>query len=177
MEAHDISHAISSSGQMLRDTHRLGEQLGISEVDAILAQCTTWRALAALHDAWARRLHSLDIAKQVAAKGNELPEPPFPGTKDIQPVTTVYDLLMEGTGMHHCVGSYLDAIRRGDSYIYKVFSPNRATVELGHDKNRQWILRQIKGYCNRDPGMPTVTNVQAWLKNAAYPVQFRIENS
>jgi hypothetical protein len=151
---------------ILQDTHRLGVQLGIAEVDSILADCATWRQLNILHDRWTERLGRIDAAHKAAIHGNWLPEPPFPGTENILPITTFYDLLMEGKTMHHCVGSYVDAIRAGTSYVYKVMSPGRATLELGHDRNGAWILKQISGYCNKRPGMNTLKAIQAWLKDA-----------
>ena len=155
--------ALSAHNHLVRDTLRLGEHLGIEDVQALVAHCKTWRHLSNLHERWTARINEINFAKKVAEVGDDLPPPPFPGTQDIVPIATVTELLTEGAVMHHCVGSYLNQIRAGRCYIYKVTAPDRATAEIVKGSNGDWLPAQIKGPCNGKPGMPTVIAVQQWL--------------
>jgi len=54
------------------------------------------------------------------------------------------DLDVEGSFMHHCVGSYADSVKYGDCTIYSLrnkFNNPEATIEVGRDGK----VKQIKG--------------------------------
>ena len=155
--------ALASQNGLIRDTLRLGEHLNIESAHALITNCKTLRQLSRLHERWTLRMNEVDFARKIRELGDDLPPPPFPGTKDIVPVTTVTELLTEGAFMHHCVGSYVSSVRAGKCFIYKVTAPTRATLEIAKDKTGDWRPSQIKGRCNANPGMPTVISVQQWL--------------
>ncbi len=59
------------------------------------------------------------------------------------------DLDVEGSFMHHCVGSYADSVKYGDCTIYSLrnkFNQPEATIEVGRDGK----VKQIKGPSNSE---------------------------
>lgn len=58
-------------------------------------------------------------------------------------------LKKEGIEMHHCVGSYVEDVRRGISYIFHIdYNDKPYTCELKITKNGKIIINQIKGDYN-----------------------------
>lgn len=58
-------------------------------------------------------------------------------------------LKKEGIEMHHCVGSYVEDVRRGTSYIFHInYNDKPYTCELKITKNGKTIINQIKGAYN-----------------------------
>lgn len=58
-------------------------------------------------------------------------------------------LKKEGIEMHHCVGSYVEDVRRGTSYIFHIdYNDKPYTCELKITKNGKIIINQIKGDYN-----------------------------
>lgn len=155
-ELHDME-------QLLRDVQRLGHTLAILDLRKLLLACGTYPQLQQLHDAWTRRLNGRNNQMAEVELGRSLPPPPFAGTKDIVPLTTAAALHEEGARMHHCVGSYVSAVRKGNCYIYKVLFPERATVEIRYTSRNGWVVRQIKKASNNAPNAETVRIVHAWL--------------
>jgi len=89
-------------------------------------------------------------------------QPPLPGNTDIIPITTPMDLLKEGDECHNCVGSYIDSVRCGDCYIYRVLKPGRATLSIVRSGGN-WVISELKAPCNRYPSARTRTAVNNWL--------------
>lgn len=127
-----------------------------------------------------RRCRSID---QVEALRSELerclrekeapffPAPPVDGTDEITPIVHPTYLYAEGREMHHCVGSasYCGSVQKGDCYVYRITSPERATVALLADSWHGWRRPQvldIKGKGNKRVAAETLATVQKWL--AAY---------
>ena len=51
--------------------------------------------------------------------------------------------------MNHCVGSYIENVRRGTSYIFHIdYDDKPYTCELKITKNGETIINQIKGAYN-----------------------------
>jgi len=163
MEPPAMARALGNLDRIVQDTTNLGQQLGITDAAALVAACTGWRMLRGLHDAWTKRLNSVELDVMIEQCGDYLPPPPLPGTNAIQPVGSVRELLLEGMVMHHCVGSYIDAVRSGTCYIYRVTKPERATLEIQRNQSGVWVQAQLKSYCNGRPGMDVVRQVQKWL--------------
>ena len=92
-----------------------------------------------------------------------LPEPPVPGTPDIVPLTQARQLREEGSAQHHCVGSYADRVKQGQCYIYRILSPERATLSLARGADGGWEIAQLYRACNQPVGMATRQAVEAWL--------------
>lgn len=58
-------------------------------------------------------------------------------------------LLNEAREMKHCVASYAEEIKSGDSIIYSISGKERATAEF-MDSGRVYRLAQVKSFCNKD---------------------------
>ncbi len=94
--------------------------------------------------------------------GRYLPEPVFAGNKEIVPIRTIRDLVIEGIAMNHCVATYVEKILKGQCTIYKVLSPERATLEVETIESVPRIA-QIRLANNAPPGRETFMAVEKWL--------------
>jgi hypothetical protein len=139
---------------VLRDTCQMAEQLGVRV--GLLRSATELRAT---HDELTKPLNDQDTLGQRAVV---FPGPPLPGTDEIVPITSAYDLGTEGRMMDHCVGTYIPIVERGQVYVYQVLAPERATLSLRLGRDG-WALEQIKGPSNADVAGETATQVRAWL--------------
>lgn len=96
--------------------------------------------------------------------GSEVfPAPPLPGTNTIIPIRTRARLQAEGQEQHNCVDSYAARVRNGNSYIYSVLAPERATLAIRRNPAGTWICEQLKGSGNRRVRNGTRTAVRKWL--------------
>lgn len=159
----DMAKLLGKLDEVIRDTIRLGEELRIANAAETTMACAGWKSLWSLHEAWTKRLNSVKIDALVEKYGEKLPPPPLQGTDDIQPIDSVGELLLEGQIMHHCVGSYINTVRSGGCYIYKILKPERATLEIIVSKTGDWRVSQLKSYCNSAPSAHTFKHVQKWL--------------
>ncbi len=114
----------------------------------------------ARHAAMIKKLNSGFLG----ATSVRFPDPPFPGTDHIQPVTTAQELALEGKTMQHCVKSYFHDIFKGLAAVYRVTAPERATMSLEMGQ-KGWRLGQLKLQGNAEPSRDTVAIVNAWLKS------------
>lgn len=109
----------------------------------------------------------------LAEYGPKFPPPPFEGTDAIVPITTLAALRMEGKTMHHCVFSYASQIFAGNTTIYQVFDPERATLRLTKEPYG-WRLSEMALACNRTPAPETWSMTRAWMEKAVKTIQDRI---
>ena len=65
--------------------------------------------------------------------------------------------------MRHCVASYHDEIMSGESCIYKVLYPQRATLELTRDDNGHLKINQLRLPRNKSPSKKSMTFIQKWF--------------
>ena len=77
--------------------------------------------------------------------GMDFPPPPFPGTADIVPVQFPASLAHEGIAMGHCVGSYVERVVRGRTYVYRVFRPVQATLSIVRGSDGFWRAGEVSG--------------------------------
>ena len=100
------------------------------------------------------------------------PLPPLPGIPGvIEPITTSEELKLEGATLRNCVGKvkYIKRINSKRFYIYKVYSPERCTLELKKiwKSGRTYLLRnELRSYDNKIPGKATKIFVDSWLGKA-----------
>ena len=66
--------------------------------------------------------------------------------------------------MHHCVTTYVEAVRQGTSYIFSVRRDgNRvATISLSFH-NETILIQQLRGSCNTAPPKAVSAAVRKWL--------------
>jgi len=120
------------------------------------------RSLAALQRVHAELVERQNRDGDRAMLSLDLPTPPVAGTPAIVPLVTPADILDEGRTMHHCVFSYVPAVARGSTYIYRVLEPQRATLSVVRDGDR-WQLGQLSGPGNARVEPETWAAVAAWL--------------
>ncbi len=159
-----IADGISDSYRICKlwdDIYHMGSVLNIENLPAILNQTKTVDALLNIHDRWMERLHRKET---IISRGKSFRPPPIPGNKNIYPILTFEDLLAEGKFMHHCVGGYVNKINSGDSYIYRVLQPERATLEI-IDHGRHARIGEFRRLYNQSPSNRSYLNVTDWLDN------------
>jgi PcfJ-like protein len=99
------------------------------------------------------------------------PPPWYPvakiGDYDIVPIDNSAALYREGAAMHHCVGTYTDAVQSGSLYVYSVRRDGQrvATLALTRDpSSTKARLAQLRGSCNAVPPKAVTLAVQRWLR-------------
>ncbi len=143
------------------DIYHMGSVLNIENLPTVLNQTKSVDAMQKIHDRWMERLHRKET---IISTGKSFRQPPIPGNENIFPVLTFEDLLAEGKLMHHCVGGYVNKINSGDSYIYRVLQPERATLEIiGHGRNAR--IGEFRRLYNQSPSNRTYLMVTHWLEN------------
>jgi len=116
-----------------------------------------------LHDRLAREINRKDRAAIIARYGEDLPPSPLKGTKDIEHISKVGDLLDEGVVMKHCVGGYVDRVMGGDVFIFRVHAPERATMAVQRLADGKYRIEQVKLYRNGAVSKETFNNLNNWL--------------
>lgn len=90
-----------------------------------------------------------------------LPQPPIPGTCDIVPLSTGFDLLEESREMEHCVADLHASVTAGEYYFYRVRAPERATLSLRRCSGG-WEMGELLGRRNAPVAGETRRAVYAW---------------
>ncbi len=120
----------------------------------------------------ARRLSNLDeYSRQVwrieerledmrQAKRRFAP-PPIPPGPGMEPIRSIDELRAEGVKMHHCCASYLQDVRSGKLYFYRMLEPERLTVCV-EKQAEGWRLREVRGVANRAAGQAALERLAAW---------------
>ncbi|HMB31791.1 MAG TPA: hypothetical protein VKN82_08205 [Desulfohalobiaceae bacterium] len=98
----------------------------------------------------------------------KFPDPPIPGNKDIRPITSSYGLIYEGrkSVMDNCVGGmeYRKKVLNKEIYIYRVYRPERCTLELIITPSGQLEIGQLLLKGNKHPKKETRRFVEDWLR-------------
>jgi hypothetical protein len=109
------------------------------------------------------------VANNLDGPNAAFPPAWFPPAKvdniEIVPIEDAATLYREGSAMHHCVGTYSDAVQNGVFYVYSVRRDGErvATLALGRYGSGKVYLEQIRGACNVEPPKAIITTVQRWL--------------
>ena len=173
--------------ETIADIERLAVQLRIYRSGLAIRQCRTIDDIHRLHDRWVARLNKLLRAgpderralrrarpphelgqtsrtgvDDVPALPLRFPEQPFPNTNEIVAITTSEELRKEGQVQQNCVGSCAGTVASGKRYIYRVLSPQRATVEVAWTRYG-WKLGQVKLARNGKPSQLTLDLVSSWF--------------
>lgn len=160
-----LDAAADAAGQLFLDTRRLAPDRAVFVRQ--VNECRDLDDMKCLHDRqvlyWKNRDHELELERHRDRFGTlDFPPPPVPGSDDIVPITTVRQLIEEGRCQHHCVGGYVSEVMYGNSYIYRVIKPRRATLELVK-KEERWVINQLRLACNGTADEWTWKTVTAWL--------------
>ena len=116
-----------------------------------------------LHDRIAGEINRKDRAAIIARYGEDLPPSPLKGTKYIEHISKVGDLLDEGVEMKHCVGGYVDRVMGGDIFIYRVHAPERATMEVRRLPDGKFRIEQVKLWRNGNASKETWNIMGHWF--------------
>ena len=106
-----------------------------------------------------RRKAEEERRKKIIKAG--FPEPPIPGNQYIVPITTFLELKHEGEIMNNCVATYKDKILFKNRYIYKVFYPERCTLEVIGKRN--CAIGELKAKNNAKPSKSVYQYVRKWI--------------
>jgi hypothetical protein len=79
------------------------------------------------------------------------------------PITSDYALKQEGKDQRNCVSSYTKQVRNGNRYIYRVLTPQRATLAITPGPDGAWHRSELKLKANRPPSRSTIDHVEGWL--------------
>ncbi len=102
----------------------------------------------------------------VSAHGSDsFRHPPIPGIiSKIEPITSPEALVDEGEEQGNCVASYASRVKEGRTFIYKVLSPQRATLSIVRsDAGSDWEIGELESKFNTEATTDTEALVQAWL--------------
>ncbi len=95
-----------------------------------------------LHDDLVGRMHAVFGGGQNAMP-DHLPAPPFAGTDDIVPLTTVEALVQEGYEQHNCAAVRAPLVAQGRQYLYRVNRPVRGTLSV-YFNGFEWIPQEFR---------------------------------
>ena len=98
------------------------------------------------------------------------PEAPLPGIDDIQPINSAAALVEEARAMEHCVLDYAGGVAEGDTYLYRVMNPERATL-LIDCRGTVWRMKELAGVRNEPVSSETEDLVESWLRHAQQPIR------
>ena len=158
----DVSAMLAKYDIYWSDALNLARLLRIEDAEVALNRCLSFEEVKAVHDRWTEKLNR---SRTLLTQGGiQFPEPPFKGTNVILPITTEDDLIAEGRLMHHCVASYVDAIGKGKSYVYRILHPERATLELRLRGDHAYVRQIVIAY-NQKPNEKTILAVNTWLND------------
>lgn len=110
------------------------------------------------------RAQLADLRKKEKKRHLSLPDPPIEGTDTIVPITSKAALKLEGKEMKNCVASYVNKVTRGEMYIYKVLSPERATMSIVRNPDGSWRCNELALKCNKMVCIDTQAEVNTWLR-------------
>lgn len=93
------------------------------------------------------------------------PKPPIAGCPTIQPILDANGLIEEGKHQSNCVGCYANRVRAGQTFIYRVLAPERATLSIVLGHGGQWVIEELKLRSNQACSHLTKKHVTDWLEN------------
>ena len=97
------------------------------------------------------------------------PPPWYPAAKagdfDILPIENSAELYREGATMHHCIGTYVDAVQSGGRYVYSVRHVDKRIATFALVRCAVSAeLSEIRGPCNAHVPQKIVAAVRRWLR-------------
>jgi hypothetical protein len=120
------------------------------------------------------RVYHQELLKKLEQKNREQVDqrvkkaftPPIAGTESIQPIVSPAEVKAEGQQQHNCVGQradYTDDVFKGRLFLYRILSPERATLSIVKGAGGDWQIGELKATCNKDVKTETRQAVEDWL--------------
>lgn len=119
-------------------------------------------ALVRAHDSAALELRRLESRKLSDSADIPFPAPPRQGNSGIEPLRTVAAVLQEAEEQENCVASKIGKILGGTYYIYRMHSPERATLALERIGG-SWRLSEIAAARNHPVSPGGYAAAAAWF--------------
>lgn len=113
-----------------------------------------------MREAESVRLHK---QRQAELRRRPFPPPPIPGSNSTVPLTNAAQLEEEGNEQHNCVGSYANKVLAGDTYIYRILAPERATLSIIRCADGSWRRSELEAKNNKSARLATMQQVDDWL--------------
>ncbi len=107
----------------------------------------------------------LEIEADQKLRALVFPEPPFAGTAEIVPITDPCELLQEGEECQHYSAALAKDVAARQTYIYKVFAPERATLLLRRSGDK-WRIAEIRTCGSLRLSRKVRRAVDQWLSEA-----------
>jgi hypothetical protein len=143
-----------------QDTIELGLALDFKDSKSIVSACDSEAQLFQLHSQWIALVN-----KSNTYLNPDIHFDPFPylNCSKFEYLSSINALIKEGQTMEHCVATYKDKALKKESFLFKVYSPERATLEVGFGGN-EYFLKQLKLIRNKEASSETYEEVYNWLK-------------
>jgi len=159
---------LDRSMRILQDTLWMREKLQ----DSGIITLRSFACLARTHDQFVGQMGRMDL--RIIDPQPFSPPPFFPPPLlasspylELEPLQSELDLLEEGRIQRNCVGAYGPRVQTGRMYLYRILSPERATVAVSLSKSGAWRLHEIKAYQNANVMPATLSAVLEWIECAA----------
>ena len=146
--------------KIYQDTIDLGLALDFKDSNAIVSSCDNEEQIYQLHSQW---IELLNKSNTYLNPDVEFEPFPYPNCSQFEYLSTINQLILEGQVMEHCVATYRNKALNKESFIFKVHSPERATLEVGFGGG-VYFLKQLKLIRNAEPSSQTFLSVNAWIK-------------
>ncbi len=162
-------HYRAGVAQMLRDTLDMQEQLRGRDPVRLFADLERLRKVhlevSAAHREYLRRRRAAALSGEAGNRDRAIFEtPPIPGLPgSIEPLTSASHLVDEGEEQHNCVGSYAWKVRMGDTFIYRILKPERATLSIVRQSDGCWHISELLARYNEPVKASTERHVARWL--------------
>lgn len=151
-----------SLDKLTGDAVRLGEELNIKNSKAIVKACKTVDQLKKLHDNW---VISLNRSRRYYDPDIEFNRPKIMECEGVAWISSANGLIDEGKRMKHCVATYIRKVISGESIIFSVIYPERATLEI-REKSGKFNMVEIKKENNLEVSRETRLYIENWLNQA-----------
>lgn len=119
--------------------------------------------LHSLHDRLVRKINDAPDDELDWMLALQFPPPPIPGNEKIVPIDTPALLIEEGRKQHHCAVLRSFAVTMGETYLYRILEPERATLAIDRVADG-WCIGELRGACNAEVMGETARMVHEWLK-------------
>ena len=148
------------TARRLADIQQMADALG---VDISRRRFRERNRIDALFEDLARDYTRLEDGR---LEGCRFPPPPVSATDSIVPLRTPQALVEEGRKQHNCVAGYAERVAGGDTYIYRVLAPQRATLSLVRWSGGGWQIGELLRAGNSPVSAATRRSVREWLENS-----------
>ena len=147
--------------KMTDDTIRMGITLNIKNSNKIVKSCRTCDQLISLHDRW---IELLNKHQKFYEPDVDFEPPSIIACEGIVWISSANALIREGVEMEHCIATYVNKVEKGDSIVFAVMQPERATLELKM-RDGKYEIAEIKLKNNFEVREETKIFLHDWIRS------------